>query len=173
MSEPIATPARLPQDGIGRALFHLSRAFAAIGGVILIAVCIMSVASIASRTLTGNAMLGDFEIVQIGSAIAVASFLPWGQMRGSHVFVDFFTTGLGPRARARLDALAALLLAVCAVVIAWRMVIGTVEIKASGETSMLLGVPTWYAYVSMSPSFVLLAATGLYTSWLKFKESQA
>ena len=173
MSEPIATPVCPPQDPVGRSLFFLSRAFAATGGLVLVAVSIMSVFSILSRALTGNAVLGDFELVQIGSAVAVAAFLPWGQMRGSHVFVDFFTTGLRPCMRARLDGLGALLLAICAAIVAWRMMIGTVDLRASSETSMLLGVPTWYAYMLMSPSFALLAATAFYTSSQKFREQPA
>jgi len=173
MSEPLASPICLPQDALGRTLFFLSRGFAGVGGLVLVAVSVMSVGSIASRALTGSALLGDFELVQIGSAIAVAAFLPWGQMRGSHVFVDFFTTGLGPRMRARLDAVGALLLGVCAALLAWRMLIGTVGLEASGETSMLLGVPIWYAYGLMLPSFMLLSATALYTSWRKFRGEPA
>lgn len=169
MSEPVATPVCVPPDTVGRVLFVLSRAFAAAGGLVLLAVSVMSVGSIASRVITGTALLGDFELVQIGSAIAVASFLPWGQMRGSHVLVDFFTTRLSAQWRARLDGLGALLLAVCAGLVAWRMAVGTIGLRDSGETSMLLGVPTWYAYLCMTPSFALLAATALYTARVKFR----
>jgi TRAP-type C4-dicarboxylate transport system permease small subunit len=154
---------------MGRWLFHLSRALAAAGGLVLVAITLMSVASIASRFLTDKGLLGDFELVQLGCAVAVAAFLPWGQMRGNHVMVDFFTDGLSLRAKNGLDALGALLLALCATVLAWRMVIGTVELRLSQESSMLLGVPTWYAYALMTPSFALLALTALYTAWLKLR----
>lgn len=173
MSEAVATQSCPPDCPVGRPLYFLSRILAAGGGLLLVAVTVMSVASILSRTLTGSALLGDFELVQLGSAVAVAAFLPWGQMRGTHVFVDFFTTRLGPRARELLDSAGALLLGACAALVAWRMVAGTIDLRASGETSMLLGVPTWYAYAAMSPSFVLLAATALYTSWTKFKGDRA
>ena len=173
MSEPVATQSCPFGCPIGRSLYFLSRVLAAAGGAVLVAVTVMSVTSIASRTLTGSSLLGDFELVQLGSAIAVAAFLPWGQMRGTHVFVDFFTTRLRPRAREILDSGAALLFAVCAALVAWRMLEGTADLRASGETSMLLGVPTWYAYVAMSPSFALLAATALYTSWVKFRGERA
>lgn len=169
MSEPIATPVCAPPDPVGRALFFLSRAFAGVGGLVLLSVAVMSVASIGSRVFVGTALLGDFELVQIGSAIAVTAFLPWGQMRGSHVLVDFFTTGVSPRWRARLDGVGALLLAACAGLVTWRMAIGTVGLKDSGETSMLLGVPIWYAYACMTPSFLLLAVTALYTARSKFR----
>jgi TRAP-type C4-dicarboxylate transport system permease small subunit len=142
---------------------------AACGGLVLVAITLMSVASIASRFITSRGLLGDFELVQLGCAVAVAAFLPWGQMRGSHVMVDFFTEGSKPRTKDWLDALGALLLALCAGVLAWRMVSGTLELRASQESSMLLGVPTWYAYALMTPSFALLALTALYSAWLKLR----
>lgn len=162
MAESLGTPLPPPPDVVGRWLFHVSRGFAAAGGLILVGIALMSVASIASRFLTAKGLQGDFELVQLGCAVAVAAFLPWGQMRGSHVMVDFFTEGAGPRTKQVLDALGALLLAICAAVVAWRMVIGTLELRASQESSMLLGVPTWYATLLMTPSFVLLALTALY-----------
>lgn len=173
MSEPLSTQVLLPSDPAGKLLFRVSRFFAAVGGLILVAVTLMSVGSIASRWLTDTSLLGDFELVQLGCAVAVAAFLPWGQMRGSHVFVDFFTTWTRPKTRAVLDGIGALLLAACAALIAWRMAIGTLDLKESSETSMLLGVPIWYTYALMTPSFVLLALTGLYTAWGKFRGDPA
>lgn len=164
MSEPLWEQMLLPRDGFGRLLYRLCRGFALVGGLVLLAITLMSVGSITGRWLFGAALLGDFELVQMGSAIAVAAFLPWCQMRRGHVIVDFFTGGLTPRARALLDAFGALLLAAVAALIAWRMVLGTADMKASSESSMLLGVPIWYAYVLMTPSFFLLALAGLYTA---------
>lgn len=165
----MATPAAVIwlSDPLGRWLFYVARAFAVGGGLVLVAITLMSVASIASRFLTSKGLLGDFELVQLGCAVAVSAFLPWGQMRGNHVMVDFFTESVRPRAKDWLDALGALLLALCAAVLTWRMSIGTLELRANQESSMLLGVPTWYAYALMTPSFALLALTALYTVWCK------
>jgi len=171
LSASPASALALPPDQIGRWLFYVARAFAACGGLVLVAITLMSVASIASRFLRSSGLPGDFELVQLGCAVAVAAFLPWGQMRNSHVMVDFFTTGLHPKTRRWLDALGALLLALCAAVLAWRMSIGTFELRHSQESSMLLGVPTWYAYALMTPSFILLTLTGLYTVWRKLQGS--
>jgi len=55
-------------------------------------------------------------------------------------------------------------------VVAWRMVVGTLELRASQESSMLLGVPTWYATLLMTPSFALLALTALYSARTKWQE---
>ena len=164
---------RVPRDPVGRVLFHVARGLATVGGLLLVAVALMSVASIVSRALIGTALLGDFELVQIGGAVAVSSFLPWGQMRGSHVRVDCFTTTLSRGRRAVLDGLGAGLLGVCAALIAWRMLVGAFELHASRETSMLLGVPIWSAYALMIPSFVLLALTAFYTSWRSLRGETA
>lgn len=173
MSESLSAQALLPGDAFGRALFYVSRAFAAAGGLVLVAVVLMSVASIGSRWLLGRALLGDFELVQFGCAIAVAAFLPWGQMRGSHVFVDFFTSRASPATCRALDCAGAFLLGLCAALVAWRTLVGTLDLKGSSETSMLLGVPIWIAYALMTPSLGLLALTGFYTSWQKFSEKSA
>lgn len=89
------------------------------------------------------------------------------------MFVDFFTTRLRSRSRELLDAAGALLLAISAAVVASRMLVGMADLQASGETSMLLGVPIWYAYAAMSPSFMLLAATALYSAWIKCRGERA
>jgi TRAP-type C4-dicarboxylate transport system permease small subunit len=165
MSEPIAVSIDEPRGAIGRALMAISRVFALAGGALLLAMILMSAASVASRALFSSPIVGDFELVQIGCAIAVASFLPYCQMRRGHVFVDFFTAKIGPRARAALDAFGALLLGAGAALITWRMLAGAVAIKEAGESSMLLGIPIWYAYAAMLPPFALLAATALYTAY--------
>ena len=169
MSEPLWQHLLAPTDPFGRLLFRLCRGFAIAGGLVLTIITVMSVASTASRAVTGRPLLGDFELVQLGCAVAVAAFLPWGQMRRSHVLVDFFTTGVTANTRRVLDGMGALLIAGCAALIAWRMVIGTVDLKSSGESSMLLGVPIWYAYALMVPSFMLLALAALHSAWSEWR----
>ncbi len=172
MSEPLWQHLLAPTDPVGRRLFHVCRGFAVVGGLVLIIITVMSVASIASRAITGRPLLGDFELVQLGCAVAVAAFLPWGQMRRSHVLVDFFTSGIGPKMRSILDGVGALLLAACAALVGWRMLVGTIDLKNSSESSMLLGVPIWYSYALMAPSFILLALTGLYSAWSELRGKQ-
>lgn len=169
MSEPLWQRLAAPADPLGRALFHVCRWLAVAGGFVLLGMTVMSVASIGSRWLTGRSLLGDFELVQMGCAIAVAAFLPWTQMRRGHVIVDFFTLHVSERTRTRLDGVGALTIAAVGALVAWRVTVGTLDIRASGESSMLLGVPTWYAYACMLPSFYLLALAGLHTAWSTFK----
>lgn len=153
-----------PRDRIGRALDAVCRSFAIGGGLVLAAMALMMVFSIARRALAGIPVQGDFELVQYATAIAVAMFLPFCQMVRGHIIVDFFTMRVGERPRAVLDALAGVLLAVAAFLVAWRLGVGMGELRGNGDSSMILGVPTWYPYLAMVPSFFLLGCAALYTA---------
>ena len=86
-------------------LVALCRWFAVIGGLVLLGMMIMTVVSVTRRTLFGAPIPGDFEMVELGSAIAVFCFLPWCQITGGNVLVDFFTMKSGPRTNHLLEAL--------------------------------------------------------------------
>lgn len=149
---------------MGHALEFLCKAFALAGGALLSALMLMSVASIGGRVM-GNPIQGDFELVQFGCAIAIASFLPWCQLRRGNIIVDFFTVRTSTRTQGTLDAVGALILAGCMALVAWRTGAGALAMKSGGETSMIMGVPLWYAYALMTPGFALTAFAGLYTAW--------
>lgn len=164
MSEPL-TLKRAPTDPIGRVLFATSRAFAIAGGVLLVAVTLMSLVSIVGRWLFAAPVPGDYELVQIGAAICVSTFLPLTQMRGGHVIVDFFTARSRPGVRAGLDVLGAALTAVCAAVFAWRLAVGAISLAEANDQTTILAFPTWIPVAIMVPCFALFAAAGAYTAW--------
>ena len=45
-----------------------------------------------------------------------------------------------------------------------RLVVGLVDLKSTMDSSMMLNLPTWWSYVPMTISFVLLTATALFTA---------
>ncbi|MBI3140811.1 MAG: TRAP transporter small permease [Rhodocyclales bacterium] len=172
MSEPMGQVLSPVQDPYGRAVFRLAAGFALGGGLVLLAIALMSVASVLMRSFGMKPIPGDFELVQLGCAVCVSMFLPYCQMRRGHVMVDFFTVLASGRAKAVMDAGGALLLALAAALLSLRLVSGMLDSRASGEATMILGVPIWWAYVPMIPSFALLAVAGLYTAmdeWRKVK----
>jgi TRAP-type C4-dicarboxylate transport system permease small subunit len=149
---------------LSRLLDALARTFAFAGGAVLVGVTAMSVVSIAGRTLLGTPVPGDFELVQVASATAIAAFLPWAQLRRANIIVDFFTTRASPRVQAALDALGALLLAAVMGLLAWRTVLGLLTVKASREITMIVGFPVWIGYAAIVPSLVLAAVIGVHTA---------
>jgi TRAP-type mannitol/chloroaromatic compound transport system permease small subunit len=153
---------RLRYGPWGRRLHALSKMFALAGGALFIALIAMSLVSIVGRKLFSLPVPGDFEVLQMGAAVATASFFAYCQMTDSHLRVDFFTTWVPARVRAALDGLAALLMAVVAVLLGWRTAVGALSSYASGEVSLMLGWPGWIAIALIVPSLALFALTSGY-----------
>jgi TRAP-type C4-dicarboxylate transport system permease small subunit len=99
--------------------------------------------------------------VQLGCAVVVASFLPYTQFRQANIIVDFFTTGTSEKTQSRLDALGTFLYTLVLGLVAWRVAVGGIDIKANQETSMLMALPLWIPYMLMVPGLVLCSVIGL------------
>lgn len=163
---------RAGETAVGRALRLAAEAFALAGAAVLTAIALMCVWSIVGRWLFASPVQGDFELVQLGTAVCVAAFLPYCQLRRGNIIVDFFTNRASPRARGLMDALGALLLAAVLAVVAWRTGAGALSVKAAGETSMIRGLPVWLSYALMVPSFALGAIVALYTAACALREGR-
>jgi len=140
-------------------LATLCRVFAGFGGVVLLAMMLMTVASVTLRSTLGKPIPGDFELVEIGSAIAIFCFLPWCQSMGGNVLVDFFTMKAGPRMTHLLEALGDLVYLLIAALLLWRLSLGGIEMHRYGEQSMVLRIPIWYSFIVVIPAMMLLTAT--------------
>jgi TRAP-type C4-dicarboxylate transport system permease small subunit len=163
MTAPIATSAR--PDRVGRALHTLATAFALAGGLVLTALTVLSVASIAKRAVLGRPLPGDFELIEMGCAVAVFAFLPYCHVRGGNVIVDFFTARASAAVKGALDTLGALVYVAIAALLVWRMPLGGIEKYASAEKTMILGLPIWLPFVPIWASLVLLLAVAIHAAW--------
>ena len=167
--EHVAHPEALPHGPWGRRLYAASRVSALMGGTIFMLLIGMSLVSIVGRKLFALPVPGDFEVLQMGAAVASATFFSYCQMVDGHVRVDFFTHWLPQRGRAFLDGFAALLMGTVALLIAWRTGVAAVSSYESGEASLMLGWPGWISIALIVPAFVLFAATSLYTAGRRFR----
>ncbi|UCE32921.1 MAG: TRAP transporter small permease subunit [Burkholderiales bacterium] len=131
--------------------------FALYAGLVLVAITGMTVYSVVGRDFFGQALIGDFELVQVGMACAVAAFMPICQFNRGNILVDFFTARAGEATRARLDRLGALLLALMLLLIAWRTALGAIEAWETNTVSMMMEFPEWVAYGAIVPPLVLTA----------------
>lgn len=162
-----ASPA--PRDVLAR----LAVVFAYAGGALFVSVAILSVVSITSRALWSKPIQGDYELVQLASAIFVSLCLPYTQLKRANIIVDFFTTRASAAARGRLDALGALLLAIVMSVLAWRVCAGAVSMREAGETTTILGWPLWHAYAAMVPGIALTAVIAFRTAIEHLREARS
>lgn len=135
-------------------------ASAALGALVLMGIACVTVVSVAGRALFAHPILGDVELVQLGGAVVVASFLPYTQYRGANILVDFFTAGASPRTQRRMDALGTLLYTAVMALVAWRVAAGGLDIHDAQERSMLMNLPMWLPYALMLPGLALCVAIG-------------
>jgi TRAP-type C4-dicarboxylate transport system permease small subunit len=154
MAETSETVSR-PTDPVGRVLYSISRILAICGGIILCGLALITALSIIGRAIPGIGPInGDFEIVAIGTGLAVFSILPWCQMARGNIVVDFFMTAAPTRAKTFFDTLGGLFYLVIASLLTWRMVFGGVDMYETAEKSMTLNFPRWTTF----PISILLMA---------------
>jgi TRAP-type C4-dicarboxylate transport system permease small subunit len=120
---------------------------AVLGGVLLVVVLALTTGSVIGRTAANSPLLGDSEIVELGVAAAIFAFMPYCQIRGANVLVDFFTMGARPRTRALLDTVMNAVFLVCVAILTWRLAVGGIQAYRGGDNSMFLRLPLWWGYL--------------------------
>ena len=162
MSDGIEQSAVAQAHGpLGRALNRLAIVFAYAGGVVVAGVGLMSAVSIIGRSALGRPIIGDFELVEFGTAIAGSLFLAYCQISYGHIVVDVFTLRVSDRVREWLDRFGSLLMAVMFFAVGWRAIVGGLVMFRSHDTTMLMGVPIWIGYAGTVPGVLLAGITAL------------
>jgi TRAP-type C4-dicarboxylate transport system permease small subunit len=144
-----------------RLLELLSKSCAVLAGLLLTAITLMTVASVAGRNTTGWTLVGDFELTASAAGAAIALFLPWCQWTRGHIIVDFFTLRASPAVRDGLDRFGALVLALVMALMTWRSTLGGLSAWRSQTGSMMLGFPEWIVYACIVPGLALTALIAL------------
>lgn len=147
-------------QGATRWLERACDASAAVGALVLVAIACITTVSVIGRAFFSHPILGDVELVQLGGAVVVASFLPYTQFRRANIIVDFFTTGASEAMQRRLDALGTLLYTAVLALVTWRVAVGGIDIHAAQERSMLMNLPLWIPYALMLPGLALCVLIG-------------
>lgn len=130
-------------------VFFLARAMAILGGVILVLMMLMVVLSVSGRALVFagfGPIPGDFELVEVGTAITVFLFLPWCYLRGGHASVDILFNQFPKQLQWFLTTLADVLMLVLWLVFTHRLYLGMLEKKEFMETTFILMMPIWWGY---------------------------
>lgn len=134
---------------VSRMVTWLARALAVLGGLVLVAITALTVASILGRSLISfglGPVPGDYELVEAGTGFAVFAFLPWCQLNRAHATVDVFTRFLPDGANRVIDLVSELLMTAVTVLIAWRLWVGMMDKMGYGETTFILQFPLWWCF---------------------------
>lgn len=148
--------------GLYRLAHRTITAWAFIGGVVLLAVVAINVFSVAGG-IFWKPFPGDFELTEIGVAIAAFAFLPYCQLTGANVTADIFTARAPASWIAFFSVLASLVALGFSLLLLSRMYYGMVDQKAFGYTTAILAIPHWIAFVPILISLTLLALAAILT----------
>ncbi len=155
------------------ALERLARLCSILGGLLMIALMLMTCYSLIGRNAFGTALIGDFELTGIASGIAIAFFMPICQFKRDNIIVDFFTANRSAAFNHRLDRLGNLLMTVIFCLLSWRCALAAINAKETMGASMLLGFPDWIVFTGMSIPFALTALIAAMQTLSKFNPEEA
>jgi TRAP-type C4-dicarboxylate transport system permease small subunit len=154
-------PARPADDTRPPLIERLSGTIAMLGGLLSLCTAMLVVVSVIGRRFFDAPINGDFELVQMATAISIFSFLPYCEARRGNILVDTFTTWLPPRANARIDAFWDLVYAIMMGVITVCLTTGVIEHFRSRQTTMLLQLVVWPALAICAALALLLTFVAL------------
>lgn len=149
-------------NGFTVAVRRIVSIWALIGGTVLLAVVAINMLSVVG-SIFGLPFPGDFELTEVGIAIAAFAFLPYCQVIGANVTADIFTSKASPRWIAFLTLIGALVALLFSVILIWRMYFGMLDQKTYGYMTAILQIPQWIAFVPILVSFLFLALASLAT----------
>ncbi|MFZ5733979.1 MAG: TRAP transporter small permease [Pseudomonadota bacterium] len=154
-----------------RGIDALVRWVALAGGTLLVMAATMVVVSVTLRSdlVKAAGVPGDFELVQMATAVCAFAFLPLCQLRRGNIFVDTFTSKFPVSVNRAIDATWDVVFGVAMIVIAWRLGVGAMSAWVSGENSMVLRFPTYVPVAVCAVLAVLLAVVCFVTAARRVK----
>jgi TRAP-type C4-dicarboxylate transport system permease small subunit len=131
----------------------LARTLALAGGLVLLALTLLTCVSIIGRVLVPfdiglGPIRGIYDMTEIGMAAAIFAFLPWAQLKETHARVDLFQQAMPRKMDLTLDLLFNVAMAVVATVGTWRLYLGMMDKHSYGETSLIAQIPVWQGYAA-------------------------
>jgi TRAP-type C4-dicarboxylate transport system permease small subunit len=157
-------PARLQPEAHASLVERLSGTIAVLGGLLLLVMAGLVVVSVIGRRFFNSPVNGDFELVSMGAAIAVFTFLPYTQARRGNILVDTFTGWLPARTNRLIDAFWDLVYAGTMGFLAICLIDGAYEHYRTGQTTMLLQLVIWPAIALSAALMVLLTFVAVATA---------
>jgi TRAP-type C4-dicarboxylate transport system permease small subunit len=172
MAEGSSSDSR-PAGPVGRVLFDISRVLAVFGGIVLFAMAWLTAVSITGRAALSAPIPGDFELVSIGTGIAIFAFLPYCQITRSNVIVDFFMVAAPTRAKTVCDAIGGLFYLVIGAILTWRLILGGLDMYRYSERTMTANFPRWTTFPVSVLLMMFLVVVVAYTIWRSIAETRA
>ena len=138
------------------------------GGVLTLALALMTAISALSNLLTGRPFSADYELVKHVIAVAIFMFLPYCQITGSNVTVDIFTESTSEGKKLAMTAFSSIFAIAFSLLLLVQMYGGLQSYLRYQEVTPVLKLPLWTAFPPILVSLFLLflaACVTFATSW--------
>jgi len=159
-----------PTDPVGRVLFQISRTFAIFGGLVLCAMALLTTISVIGRSAISMPVTGDFELIAIGTGVAVFAFLPYCQLVRENVIVDIFMSKTPFKARTFCDFIGNFFYVVIILLMLWRLPLGGIDLYDNDQMTLVLEVPQWWTFPLAVLCLILLLVVNIYTTVRSYRE---
>ena len=143
-----------------RVIERLSGLLKGLSAVCLGAMVLLTCVDVVGRAVA-RPVLGAVEVTGLLATLALAFSLPYAHRQRAHVGVELLYMCLGARARGAVDLLTGALGTALFAAIAWKSADYASQMRASGEVSMTLQLPTYLVIYLISGSFAVLAVVQL------------
>jgi len=155
----------LDETLIGRIVVGLAGAVAFAGGLALVAVIGVVVASVTGRALIWaglGSIRGDYELVSAGVGFSVFAFLAWAHLTRGHAVVTIFTDMMSTRFNFVIQVISDVLMLAAAWFIAVRLYFGLLDRINFGDTTVLMRMPLWWTYAACMVGAATIAIVSIY-----------
>ena len=105
----------------------------------------------------GTPIFGAVEIVSLLAVLVLACAMPMTHVEKGHVGVGLVVNRLSSRRQALIDSITGFLGTVLFAIISWQMFLYAGSMKASGEVSMSMELPTYVLIYAVAVAFAVLA----------------
>lgn len=141
-----------------------------LGALALVGMMVMSVFDVITRAM-GTPIFGAVEIVSLLAVLVLACAMPMTHVEKGHVGVGLWVNRLKPRSQSLIDALTGILGTALFALISWQMFLYAADMKASGEVSMSMELPTYVLIYAVAVAFAVLALVILVEVFDKFRKA--
>lgn len=157
---------------VGRAIDMIVTASAYLAGAVLVLLMLLTTADVAGRYFFNAPLNGVFDLTHF--AVLIMTFLSFAYCgyRGAHVVIELLYNKLGPATRRVLNRLINLAGCVLFVVIAWRAIVQSVDVREFGEASQLLAIPFFPFYWVVAFGALLFAIVLAYRIFVPAPEGE-
>lgn len=145
------------ESRIARATDVVATAGAYIAGVILVALMFLTTADVAGRYFFNAPLNGVFDLTHFAVLTMVFLSLAYCGFRGGHVTIEILYNRVGRTTQRLLDRFSNLAGCLLFLVIAWRAMVQSVDVRAFGEASQLTAIPFYPFYWVLAFGSLLFA----------------